>query len=357
MYIVWLFFHKTPTAAPCSSMSLGREDRLARQLHLTPTQTRRRQRAIVTIEVGSMDVEHKRSLVAWANTFGSADETACAATSLADFASGELLVHISRVIVGYNDNTDSDNCADKSNVGSSSSWAEVFFRMKTVDLLEQDADIPGAEADEEKLTFWAVTCLEALLRHTVCEQCFDRETFIRQIMSLDASAQTTLRYIIIGHSNDGGNSEACSPPRESSVEGSVLGSPMPSAYSLDSPAFDRSVVGCEGGGDLSAFKSLFSPQEGEDAREARSAGSLGGEDRAAAVGPKRRHARLNLDMETGKDAASVAASAGSLPVVVGGGATVLTAAEVRCDQVKRTCRSFRAASVPWLLAGVVMSRN
>lgn len=275
-----------------------------------------------------MDVEHERSLVAWANTFESSDETACAARSFADFTSGELLVQIARAIVGYNDDSDSDKCADKRNINSVSGWAGVFSHMKTVGLLEQDAEIPGAEADEEKLTL-AVTCLEALLRHTVGEQCVDRETFIRQIMSLDASAQTTLRYIIVGHSNDGGNSEACSPSRESAFEGSVLGSPMPSTYSLDSPSFDRSVVGCGDGGDLSTFKNLLSPQEGEDAREARSAGSLGGEDHAAPVGPKRRQARLNLDMETGKDAASVAASAGSLPVVVGGGPTFLTAAEVR----------------------------
>lgn len=307
-----------------------------------------------------MDAEHERSLVAWANTFGPSDETSCAAVSLADFASGELLFPIARTIVGHNnDDSDGDgNCDDRTSNDSScvSGWAGVFSVMKPAGLLEEDAELPGEEEEEkeeeeteEKLTL-AVSCLEALLRHTVGEQCFDRETFIRQIMSLDVSAQTTLRYIIVGQSNDDRDSDAGSPSRESVVEGSVLGSPTPSAYSLGSPSFDRGLAGPCGdddGSDLSTFKSWFSPSEGEHAREARSAGSLGGEDRAAPVGPKRRQTRRNLDMETETDVASVAATAGSLPVVVGGGATVLTAAEVRHKTrhssvrvVKCFCRLF-----------------
>lgn len=291
-----------------------------------------------------MEEEHERSLVAWANTFNSFissdtyDAPATAAVeSLADFASGDLLIPIVRAIVVGHDNSSSGVDIDG---GIDAGWAGVFSRMKRAGLIENDAEVPK---QGEENTSMAVTCLEALLRHTVVEQCRGRETFIRQIMSLDAAAQATLRHIIVGQQHDqqhecGSSSEPGSPSRESALSSdeSFAGSPAASVQSFMAypPLGHRSAAGLSSEDDSStsgepSLRCWFSPDGGS--RGLRMSGAASGE-RAAPVGPKRRHGLTGtLDVDAEKDSVRVspAASAAALrPVVVGGTGLTTTTVEV-----------------------------
>lgn len=282
--------------------------------------------------VSLMDGDHEQSLVAWANTFtDSFPAGAAPAASLADFASGDALAGIARTIVG-NDGDDADGTTTPTTVG----WAGVFSHMQLAGLIEEDAQVPAEEDDEGEKLAMAVTCLEELLRYTVGEDCVGRETFIRQIMSLDAGAQTSLRHIIVGDQpqhqqqdqqdqSEANCSESGSPCRDNGDDDSDS-----SSNSSRRSSFLRGLPGhlspaASGGGrrhrhrtssspsessygendsvdDDLGVKSWYSPHPRGSARRQsnRTAGGRTG-DRAAPVGPKPpRHGRT-LDMDMGTD--------------------------------------------------------
>lgn len=265
-----------------------------------------------------MEGDHERSLVAWADTFA---EAAPAAASLAEFASGNALIPIARTIVGK-DNDDGDD--DETATG----WVGVFSHMQSAGLIKEGAEVPGKDDEEQKLAL-AVTCLEDLLRHTVGEHCAGRETFIRQIMSLDADVQTTLRHIIVGEQPQQ-QSEPGSPSKENDAGSRFAGSPIASAALSFLPTAGR--LASSGGGssyeeddsshsgeDDLGIKSWYSPHLGGSAR--RKSQATGGRNagRAAPVGPKTRPGRnLDMDMDMNMDkaekvlVAATAASVGSL---------------------------------------------
>lgn len=185
----------------------------------------------------TVDVEeHERSLAVWANTFldGSATDRneVASADSLGGFATGDRLVPIVRAVLGIDHNGDEHREGEEgAELTAGSSWTSVISLMQTAGLLEagvEELDMAVEVAyDAENGKKMAVTCLEALLRHTVTEQCLGRETFIRQIMSLDPSSQATLRKIIVG--STAGDSETGSPSRESALDESFTASPAPSS--------------------------------------------------------------------------------------------------------------------------------
>lgn len=276
-----------------------------------------------------MEDEHERSLVAWANTF---DLGTPAAASISDFTSGDLLIPIARTIVGHGSDVDDEPfppACDDDAIGSG--WAGVFSQIKPAGLIEEEVEIPAEAAHEEETAALAVTCLEALLRYTVGGECYGRDAFIRQIMSLDAEAQLTLRAIILAqpqHQCGADGSEVGSPARSSSVppDASSAGSPVPSAHSfMTSPPAHGSFGGQfydDGDGSHSddTFRSWLSP--GAVERE-----------RAAPVGPKRRGG-LELDMETEGDRLVGATGGGGggaarSGAIGGAGLTGASAVEVR----------------------------
>lgn len=292
-----------------------------------------------------MDGDRERSLVAWANTFAEA----APAASLADFSNGDALIPIARTIVRKDSDDDDDD-------DTASGWVGVFSHMEPAGLVEEGAKVPGNEAQKREL---AVTCLEDLLRHTVGEHCVGRETFIRQIMSLDAAVQTSLRHIIVGeqpqHNEAGRSSEAGSPVKDHDHDdgSSFAGSPAASAAPLTSPAAGHLTSSGDGssyedddsshsGGDEDdlSLKSWYSPHPRGSARRKSqvTGGRTGG--RAAPVGPKIRQGRT-LDMEEAEQAlvGETAASAESFPgttVAVAdgtgdGAGWTATAMEVRCE--------------------------
>ncbi len=300
-----------------------------------------------------MESDHERSLVAWANTF---TETA-PADSLADFATGDALLPIARTIVGDGGNDDDDGGA------TAPGWAGVFSLMQPAGLVEEDAQVPGNDEPEERLLGLAVTCLEDLLRHTVEEHCLGRETFIRQIMSLDDDMQTSLRQIIVGEQQQQQQSEASSsgvgspPPRHaeddvaSSSSSSLAGSPGNSGPARSPPAerpgsstAGESSYG-EDDGSLSdkddlGVKSWYSPHPRSARRSSRGGRTTGDRDRAAPVGPKTKQPRQGrtLDMEeaeqvlVGETAASAAsfslAGAAAAATTDGAAGWTATAVEV-----------------------------
>lgn len=291
---------------------------------------------------GGMESDHERSLVAWANTF---TETAPAG-SLADFATGDALIPIARTIVGDGGNDDDD--------GAVSGWAGLFSLMQPAGLIDEDAPVPGNDETKERLLGLAVTCLEDLLLHTVDERCLGRETFIRQIMSLDADVQTILRQIIVGEhqqqQSDASSSGVGSPPPRdteddvaNSSSSSLAESPVTNGSARSPPAehpassTGESSYG-EDDGSLSdkddlGLKSWYSPHPRSARRSSRGGRTTG--DRAAPVGPKTRQARQGrtLDMEeaeqilVGETAASAAASAAA--ATDGAAGWTATAVEVR----------------------------
>ena len=283
-----------------------------------------------------MDADHERSLIAWANTFAEA----APAASLADFASGDALVPIARTIVQRKeDNYDGDG-------DTAAGWAGVFSHMQSAGLVEEGAEVPGDDDEEQKLAM-AVTCLEGLLRHTVQEDCVGRETFIRQIMSLDADVQTVLRHIIVGEQpqqqqSDAGSSEAGSPSRDrDDASSSFAGSPAASA-ALSSPPPAAGHLASSGGGssyeeydsshwgeDDLGIKSWYSPHPRGSAR--RKSQATGGRartgERAAPVGPKtkpRESRTLDMDMEEAEkvlvEEAAASAVSESFPRAMAAGA-------------------------------------
>lgn len=164
---------------------------------------------------------HARSLVVWANTFlrpddnGRSNNRIKPVDSISEFTSGNLLVPIIKAVTGHDKNDDTDSLE----VGDSSSggWNQVISLMQPAGLLK-DAEVveisslccdDGDDYGDDEITElpnrssnprtkMAVACLETLLRHTVSEQCAGRESFIRQIMSLDEPTQCTLSRIIVG---------------------------------------------------------------------------------------------------------------------------------------------------------------
>lgn len=317
-----------------------------------------------------MDDDYERSLVAWANTFNPSFPVSTApAVSLADFASGDALIPIAQAIVGDDRSVDDDEAAE-----GAAGWAGVTSHMRPAGLIDEDAElIEQATEDVAKGATMAVTCLEALLRHSVGEQCNGREACIRQIMSLDAAVQTTLRHIIVGgqpqpHQDqyeDESGSEAGSPSRESlHADESFTGSSTPddAANSLAASTPDRHGKGGSSCGDNDSnsddrsFNSWFSPHAKEDARERKMSRTPRG-DRAAPVGPKRQRTETDgMDTTDSAEALLVAAAAGAggaggvvagccapsvLPVSVGGaGYAAATAMEVR-----KSGKSSRARGV------------
>eukprot|EP00903_Cladosiphon_okamuranus_P013669 g12730.t1 len=272
------------------------------------------------------DGDHERSLVAWANTFA---EAGAPTASLADFASGDALLPIARTIT----RRDSNDQDDKDSAANATGWAGVFWHMQSAGLIEEGDQVPGDDDEEQKLAT-AVTCLEDLLRHTVGEHCLGRETFIRQIMSLDANVQTTLRQIIVGEQpqqqqSDTGSSssEAGSPSRDNHDDAnssSFAGSPAATKTALASPpasaghlasssgagsSYEDGDSSHSGGEDDLGIKSWYSPHPRGSARR-RSLGGTGGRagrtgERAAPVGPKtkpRRGRTLDMDMEEAEEA-------------------------------------------------------
>lgn len=204
-----------------------------------------------------MSNEYERSLVMWANTFGTK------ADSIVDFASGDLLVPVARAVLPL-EYTSSDS--ETRYPPNTRGWSLVLSLVQSCGLLE-DAGVPQISrqdkdeeedidscGDEGKIL--AVSCLEALLRYAVSALCIHREDIIHQIMCLDAAAQCTLRRIIVGQ----GSSEAGSPLRESTLCESSIMSPAPS--SMVSPSSLRSVGTRRAVGDISpnfTFNSWVSP--------------------------------------------------------------------------------------------------
>lgn len=280
-----------------------------------------------------MDSDHERSLIAWANTFAEA----APAASLADFASGDALFQIARTIVPKENDHDEDD-------DTVTGWAGVFSHMQSAGLIEEGVEEPGND-DEEQKSAMAVTCLEDLLRHTVGEYCAGRETFIRQIMSLGADVQTTLRHIIVGEQpqqqSEAGSSEAGSPSKEynDDANSSFAGSPATGA-ALSSPPAAEHLTSSGGGSsyedddntsshsgeDDLGLKSWYSPHPRGSARRKSlvSGGRTRTGERAAPVGPKTRQGRtLDLDMEeaekvlVGETAASAESASFSRATVAG----------------------------------------
>lgn len=297
-----------------------------------------------------MEEEYERSLVAWANTFNFSSFPTCPApaTSVADFASGDALIPIAQAIVGHDKHCEDGKTPECAALG----WTSVISHMHPAGLLlEENADLIEQAEDVAKGAM-AVTCLEALLRHSVGEQCNGREAFIRQIMSLDAAAQTTLKHIIVGsqdrpqheYEDESGAEAADSPSRESIAYVSFAESPAPDAgSSLTASTPDRhgnaeSSYGGDSNSDDRSFNSWFSPHAKEDTRERRMAGTPGG-DRAAPVGPKRQRVETDMDTAAGGSAEVVGGGGGAdccalplptLPASVGGAEyAAVTAMEVR----------------------------
>lgn len=162
----------------------------------------------MTIEgLTTVDTELEQSLVVWANTFGTS------ADSLEDFASGDLLIPVVRAILVLGQGS-GDKVADADLVGTG--WTSVFSLLESAELLGNwhvhelgDAHVDDVNGCQDRAM--AVSCLKALLRYAVGEECLGRETIIRKIMSLDASAQGILSRIIV----DECDSELGSPSRES----------------------------------------------------------------------------------------------------------------------------------------------
>lgn len=256
-----------------------------------------------------MDGDHERSLIAWANTFAEA----APAASLADFASGDALIPIARTIVRKENDHDDDDS------DTATGWAGVFSHMRSAGLIEAGDEVPGDDNEEQKLAT-AVTCLEDLLRHTVGEHCVGRETFIRQIMSLDGDVQTCLRHIIVGEQpqqqSDSGSSEAGSPSRrqdddDDAMSSFAAGTGSPAASAAVSSPLATGHLASSGGGssyeeddsnsshsgeDDLGIKSWYSPHPHGSARRK---SHVTGE-RAAPVGPKtktRPGRTLDMDME------------------------------------------------------------
>lgn len=241
-----------------------------------------------------MDGEYERSLLAWANTF----TEAAPAASLAHFAAGDALIPLARSIVRTKDVDDDDD--DDAGTG----WVGVFSYMQSAGLIEEGAEVPGNNDEEKKLAV-AVTCLEDLLRHTVGEDCHGRETFIRQIMSLDADVQAILRRIIVGEEpqqpSEVGSSEARSPSKDHDDACSFAGSPVAVTSSSSSGGGGGSSY--EEDDDDASLKSWYSPHPRGSAR--RKSLVAGGRtrtgERAAPVGPKTksRQQGRTLDMDMG----------------------------------------------------------
>lgn len=299
-----------------------------------------------------MDDDYERSLVAWANTFNPSSSASTArASSLADFASGDALIPIAQVIVGDDRSVDDDEAAD-----GAAGWAGVASHMKPAGLIDEDAELTAqATEDVSKAAAMAVTCLEALLRHSVGEQCNGREAFIRQIMSLDAAVQTTLRHIIVGgqpqlHQHqyeDESGSEAGSPSRESllaaeSLAGSSTHDDAANSLAASTPERHGKAESSFGDNDSNSddrsFNSWFSPHAKEEARERNMSRTPRG-DRAAPVGPKRQRTQTDgMDTTDSAETLLVAAAAAAadccappvVPASVGGaGYAAATAMEVR----------------------------
>lgn len=326
-----------------------------------------------------MDDDHEQSLVAWANTFTSAEDSPPAlatagAASLSDFASGDSLLPIARTIVGHEDDS-SDGTTSRNDSAAADSWVEVFSIVKSAELIDSDAAAPGTDEGQEEKLAAAVTCLEALLRYTVGEECSGRERFIHQIMSLDHAVQTTLRHIIIGthHQTQCETaSEATSPSRESDFGGNectaaVPMSPAPSTYSMISSPSDRRLSPADfsseedvGQADDLSFKSWFSPQTSASARKVRMdrARSSG---RAAPVGPRKRQHGTHLNMDTATDTVvqeeeattRAVALTGVTDVISGSGALApagsaasATSAEEVSGRRRQTFRVLAASMLP-----------
>lgn len=290
-----------------------------------------------------MDGDRERSLVAWVNTFTGSFPAGAAPSSLADFASGDVLFPIARTIVGSDDDDDSNGTTTPTAVG----WAGVFFHMQLAGLIGEDERVPSQEDDERKKLAIAVTCLEELLRYTVGEDCLGRETFIRQIMSLDADVQGTLRHIIVGDQqqyqqdqSEVRSSEVGSPCRgnndANSSSSSVRGSPghstpAPSGgghrhrprTSTSTSTSESSYEEDESDEDDLTAKSWYSPHPRGSARRqsnVRARGRTG--ERAAPVGPKPPRQGRTLDMDKAEQvlavkrettAVSAATAASSIP--------------------------------------------
>lgn len=308
-----------------------------------------------------MDDEYERSLVAWANTFNSSFPVSTTPVlSFADFTSGDALIPIAQAIVGHDRSVDDDEAAD-----GAAGWTGVVSHMKPAGLIGEDAElIEPATKDVAKAAAMAVTCLEALLRHSVGEQCNGREAFIRQIMSLDASAQSMLRHIIVNgqpqqHQHqyeDGSGSEAGSPSRESHLaDESFAGSSTPDvANSLAASTPERrgkagsSCGDNDSNSDNRSFNSWFSPHAKDDARERNTTRTPRG-DRAAPVGPKRQRMETAINsMDTTDSAEALLVAAADccappvLPASVGGaGYAAATAMEVRKSGKSNRARAVR----------------
>lgn len=275
---------------------------------------------------------YERSLVVWANTFFRSDDLNMApADSITDFTSGDLIVPIARAILGHPLDTGNEGGdvgkggdLDTSTVG----WKHVLSMMQPAGLLEyEDIHVFCTETWElrhkEDGPKMAVTCLETLLRHTVTEDCPGRETFIRQIMSLDNPTQCTLSCIIVGSPVE--SSEAGSPSRESVCSASFTVSPAPSSMT-PTPARRRFTLG-DGNGDAisSPYQNIsnwFSPTSGNKGSDSQVVGvSVGA---ITPVKPDGNHPRVELDTEgmtsgmrsSQRGAASTAVGRSGLPVEV-----------------------------------------
>ena len=210
-----------------------------------------------------MEGEYERSLVAWTNTFN--HDVTTSASSLAEFSNGELLLPITRTILGET------SVVGDSNV--SSGWSGVFASLKCAGLIEENAEPPGGAVSLEEKVAVVGTCLEALLRHAVGGNCLLRETFIREIMSLDPDAQVVLSRIIVGQQQQQqceGYPELFSPERRSApvdlsfVDKSPAQSVRPKLASTQG-RYNRG--GCPsvedlGSGDLSSRSCISSQEEG-----------------------------------------------------------------------------------------------
>lgn len=182
-----------------------------------------------------MDAEYERALVAWANTFG------VGASSLADFASGDLLVPIARAILAQ------DHLANDSETffeANTTGWPVVLSLLRSARIMRDSEHVQqakvdhGAEANEGGIL--AVSCLEALLGYAVGEECADREAIICDIMSLDAPDQYILRRIIVDRQSSNRDTSFCEADAETSPVSSPvssLRSGHPSVTRLDSYDF------------------------------------------------------------------------------------------------------------------------
>lgn len=317
-----------------------------------------------------MEEEYERSLVAWANTFNSSSFPACSAPAacVADFASGDALIPIAQAIVGHDTHGDQGEAPD-----GATGWTVVISHMRPAGLLVDENAELIEQAENVAKAAMAVTCLEALLRHSVGEQCNGREAFIRQIMSLDAAAQTTLRHIIVGsqdqpqhqYEDESGSEAADSPSRQSLTGESFAGSPTPdAASSLTASTPDRhdsagSSYGDDSNSDDRSFNSWFSPHAKEDARERRMTGTPGG-DRAAPVGPKRQRVETDRDTAAGGSGEVVAGGGGGAgcalpPPVLPTSVSSAGYAAATAMEVRRNGRLNRARAV--LLRELVVVRN